>query len=157
MVDCFSFSLLLGSNHTLLLIRFRHLCQFPFSSKETVVLHRFQPLHQMATSNAHDLTLQEANTLSFVHPILMVSPSVFRNLGQYELPFNQTMVTVRVQPLHTMASYIPHDSFLQEAISFLPLFSILKKKKKKHVQILGVMSLGRHTRPACNQALLAMC
>ena len=91
-----------------------------------MVLHRFQPLHQMATSNAYDLTLQEANTLSFVHPILMVSPSVFRNLGQYELPFNQTMVTVRVQPLHTMASYIPHDSFLQEAISFLPLFSILK-------------------------------
>ena len=92
-----------------------------------MVLHRFQPLHQMATSNAHDLTLQEANTLSFVHPILMVSPSVFRNLGQYAFPFNQTMVTVRVQSLHAMASHIPHDSFLQEAISILPLFSILKK------------------------------
>ena len=64
------------------------------------------------------------------------------------------MVTVRVQPLHAMASHIPHDSFLQEAISVLPLFSILKKNMHK---ILGVTALGRHTRPACNQALLAMC
>ena len=92
-----------------------------------MVLHRFQPLHQMATSSAHDIPLQEAHTLSFVHPILIVfSLCFFRNLGQYELPFNQTMVTVRVQPLHAMASYIPHDSFLQEAIPFLPSFSILK-------------------------------
>ena len=51
----------------------------------------------------------------------------FRHLCQYELPFNQTMVKVRVQPLHSMASHIAHDSFLQEAIPFLPLFSILKK------------------------------
>ena len=36
------------------------------------------------------------------------------------------MVTIRVQSLHAMASFIPHDSCLQEAISFLPLFSILK-------------------------------
>ena len=70
MVDCFSFSLLLGSNHPLL-IRFRHLCQFPFSSNQTVVIHRFQPLYSMASSIAHDFFLQEAHTICYVHLLML--------------------------------------------------------------------------------------
>ena len=59
------------------------------------------------------------------------------------------MVQDRVQPLYAMASSSAHDSFLQEA-NTLYLFCVLMQK-------MGVTSLGRHTRPACNQALLAMC
>ena len=59
------------------------------------------------------------------------------------------MVQDRVQPLYSMASSPAHDSFLQEA-NTLYLFCVLMQK-------MGVTSLGRHTRPACNQALLAMC
>ena len=58
------------------------------------------------------------------------------------------MVQVRVQPLYSMASSIAHDSFLQEAntISYVHLLNVK-----------GVTSLGRHTRPACHQAPLAIC
>ena len=63
MVDCFSFSLLLGSNPSPPLICSRHFRhnQKPFN--QTVVKARIQPLYQMATSIAHDSFLQKANTL----------------------------------------------------------------------------------------------
>ena len=60
------------------------------------------------------------------------------------------MVQVRDQPLYSMASSIAHDHFCQETFS-LPLLCVLNVKK------LGVRSLGPHTRPACNQALLVIC
>ena len=34
-----------------------------------MVIHRFQPLYQMASSSTHDFFFQEANTLSFVHSL----------------------------------------------------------------------------------------
>ena len=49
---------------TLLLIRFRHLYQFPFPFNQTMVKVRVQPLYSMASSIAHDFFCQEANTLS---------------------------------------------------------------------------------------------
>ena len=55
---------------TLLLIRFRHLCQFPFSFNQTMVQDRVQPLYSMASSLAHDSLLQEANTISYVHLLM---------------------------------------------------------------------------------------
>ena len=70
MVDCISFSLLLGSNHHSLPIRFRHLCHFPFWSNQTMVQVRFQPLHSMATSITHDSFRQEANTLSWFRVLM---------------------------------------------------------------------------------------
>ena len=48
---------------TLLLIRFRHLYQFPFPFNQTMVKVRVQPLYSMASSIAHDVFRQEANTL----------------------------------------------------------------------------------------------
>ena len=48
---------------TLLLIRFRHLYQFPFPFNQTMVQVTVQPLYSMASSIAHDLFLQEANPL----------------------------------------------------------------------------------------------
>ena len=71
----------------------------------------------------------------------------FRHLYQFPIPFNQTMVQVRVQPLYSMASSITHDFFRQEA-NFLYSLCVLIIK--------GVTSLGRHTRPACHQALFEM-
>ena len=62
MVDCFSSSLLLGSNHPLL-IRFRHLFHVQFPFNQTMVKVRVQPLHSMASSIAHDFFFQEANTI----------------------------------------------------------------------------------------------
>ena len=73
----------------------------------------------------------------------------FRHFYQFPFSFDQTMVQDRVQPLYCMASSPAHDSFLQEA-NTLYSFCILMQK-------MGVASLGRHIRPACNQALLAMC
>ena len=55
---------------TLLLIRFRHLCQFPFPFNQTMVQDRVQPLYSMASSLAHDSLLQEANTISYVHLLM---------------------------------------------------------------------------------------
>ena len=70
MVDCISSSLLLGSNHFLHSIRFSHFGydQIPFH--QTMVIHRLQPLYQMASSSAHDFFFQEANTISFVHSLI---------------------------------------------------------------------------------------
>ena len=108
MVDCFSFSLLLGSNHPLL-IRFRHLCQFPFSSNQTVVIHRFQPLYSMASSRAHDYFLQEANTISHVHFLMSrawchldVTYVPLVNLGS---ALNKTMWKMWIQPLCACVPY----------------------------------------------------
>ena len=69
----------------------------------------------------------------------------FRHLYQFPFPFNQTMIKVSVQPLYSMAPSTAHDFFCQEA-NTLSSFCVLMSK--------GVMSLGRHTRPACNQGLL---
>ena len=35
-----------------------------------MVIHRLQPLYQMASSSAHDFFFQEANTLYFVHSLI---------------------------------------------------------------------------------------
>ena len=67
----------------------------------------------------------------------------FRHLYQFPIPFNLTMVQVRVQPLYSMASSIAHDFFRQEANTLYSLCVLIIK---------GVTSLGRHTRPACQQA-----
>ena len=48
---------------TLLLIRFRHLYQFPFPFNQTMVQVRVQPLYSMASSIAYDFFRQEANAL----------------------------------------------------------------------------------------------
>ena len=53
------------------------------------------------------------------------------------------MVILRFQPLYSMASSSTHDFFFQEA-NTLHFVHVLNIK--------GVTSLGRHTRPACNQA-----
>ena len=91
MVDCISFSLLLGSNHPLL-IRFRHLCQFPFSSNQTVVIHRFQPLYSMASSLAHDFFLQEAHTICYVHLLMFWA---WRHLDVTHVPLvNQALLAM---------------------------------------------------------------
>ena len=72
----------------------------------------------------------------------------FRHLYQFPIPFNQTMVKVRVQPLYSMASSIAHDFFRQEANTLHSLCVLIIK---------GVTSLGRHTRPTCHQAPLEIC
>ena len=69
MVDCFSFSLLLGSNHPSCNSFFRHYGGTPFLCNQTMVIHRFQPLYQMASSGIYDFFFQEANTLSFVYSL----------------------------------------------------------------------------------------
>ena len=52
----------------------------------------------------------------------------FRHLYQFPIPFNQTMVQVRVQPLYSMASSIAHDFFRQEA-NPLHLLCVLKSSR----------------------------
>ena len=69
----------------------------------------------------------------------------FRHLFHVWFPFNQTMVKVKFQPLHSMASSIAHNFFRQEANTLSSLCVLMSK---------GVTSLGPHTRPACNQAPL---
>ena len=60
---------------------------------------------------------------------------------------DQAMVFHRIQPIHSVASPQTHDVFSQEAntLSYVHLLNLM-----------GVTSLGRHTRPACHQALRGM-
>ena len=60
----------------------------------------------------------------------------FRHLRSFPFSFDQTMVSIRVQPLHSMASSQSHDHICQKAFS-LSLFCVwtfqsIKKKKKKN-------------------------
>ena len=59
-------------------------------------------------------------TIDFISfSLLLVSNNPPSDSFQTPFPFsfNQTMVKVRVQPLHSMASSIAHDFFRQEAIT----------------------------------------
>ena len=67
MVDCISFSLLLGSNHSSCNSFFRLCSLTPFPFNETMVTLRFQPLYSVASSSTYDFFFQEANTLYFKH------------------------------------------------------------------------------------------
>ena len=62
----------------------------------------------------------------------------FRHLYQFPIPFNQTMVQVRVQSLYSMASSLAHDSFRQEA-NPLHLLCVLKSSWAwRHLDVIHV-------------------
>ena len=70
-----------------------------------------------------------------------------RHFFSHRFILNQTMVFDRIQPLHSVASPQAHDVFSQEAntLSYVHLLNLM-----------GVTSLERHTRPTCHQALFEM-
>ena len=69
---------------TPLLIRFRHLFHVQIPFIQTMVRGTFHPLHKMASSPAHDIFRQEANTLSSFR-VLMQKMGV-TSLGRHTRP-----------------------------------------------------------------------
>ena len=70
-----------------------------------------------------------------------------RHFFSCQFILDQAMVFLRIQPLHFVASPQTYDVFIQEAntLSYVHLLNLM-----------GVTSLGRHTRPTCHQALFEM-
>ena len=77
----------------------------------------------------------------------------FRYFWSFPFSFDQTMVSIRVQPLYSMASSQSHDHICQKAfsISSFCVWTFQSVKEK-----MGVTSLGRHLRPACTQGFHAV-
>ena len=71
---------------TLLLIRFRHLEQSPFSLNQTVVPIRVQPLYSMASSIAHDHVCQEKFSFPLLHLLNVKKKPGVRSLGLHIRP-----------------------------------------------------------------------
>ena len=94
MVDCFSFSLFLGSKNNCFFRR--HFFSLWFTPDQTLVLHRIPPLHPVASSQTHDLFSQEANTLSLIHVLKHCKkPRAWRHQGVTHVPLVTRLYAVR--------------------------------------------------------------
>ena len=90
---------------TLLLIRFRHLYQFPIPFNLTMVQVRVQPLYSMASSIAHDFFRQEANTLYSL--CVLKSSRAWRHSDVTHVPL--------VTRLHSRCSWIKKNDFFSRS------------------------------------------
>ena len=80
MVDCLSFSLLLGSKNCFFR---RYFFSHWFILDQAMVFDRIQPLHSVASPQTHDVFSQEANTLSYVHLLNLMGVT---SLGRHTRP-----------------------------------------------------------------------
>ena len=113
MVDCFSFSLLLGSKNNCFFRR--HFFSLWFTPDQALVLHRIQPLHPVASSQTHDLFSQETNPLFSVHSLNIVKKTMgVTSLAPHIRPtctqvlrgtFNKTMWTMWIEHLCVRVLY----------------------------------------------------
>ena len=80
MVDCLSFSLLLGSKNCFFR---RYFFSHWFILDQAMVFDRIQPLHSVASPQTHDVFSQEANTFSYVHLLNLMGVT---SLGRHTRP-----------------------------------------------------------------------